>query len=170
MGVILGKIHSLGALWEGRKSTNLGVLRVKIPVLGVKTGILTILALFPGGPSGFGLFWVFSLETAGQKIDFLALAISARSGGGGAGFRGVENRLPGSLSETSEAQNRVDFEGPNSDILGVQNTVFRGRKTVFWGFRRVRGALLGVLDVLSRSGGQKSGHFLGVKFGSLFGV
>ncbi len=141
MGVILGKIHSLGALWEGRKSTNLGVLRVKIPVLGVKTGILTILALFPGGPSGFGLFWVFSLETAGQKIDFLALAISARSGGGG--FRGSKTGLPGSLSETSEAQNRVDFEGPNSDILGVQNMMF-------WG------ALLG---------GLKLGHFLELNLG-----
>ncbi len=33
------------------------------------------------------------------------------------------------------------------------------------GVRRVRGALLGVLEVLTRSGGQKPSHFLGVGFG-----
>ncbi len=38
-------------------------------------------------------------------------------------------------------------------------TWFLGSKTRFFGGRRVRGALLKVLEVLTHSGGQKSGRF-----------
>ncbi len=42
------------------------------------------------------------------------------------------------------------------ECRGAKNLVF-GVKTRFFGGRRVRGALLGVLEVLSRSGGSKIG-------------
>ena len=119
MGVILGKNPLSRGTLGGSKIDEFGGFEGQNPGFGGQNRDFDDFGTFPWGSIRFWAFLGFFLRNGRAKNRLFGIGHFGTLGGG-TGFRGVENRLPGSLSETSEAQNRVDFEGPNSDILGVQ--------------------------------------------------
>ncbi len=117
MGVILGKNPLSRGTLGGSKIDEFGGFEGQNPGFGGQNRDFDDFGTFPWGSIRFWAFLGFFLRNGRAKNRLFGIGHFGTLGGG-AGFRGVENRLPGSLSEVSEAQNRVDFEGPNSDILG----------------------------------------------------
>jgi len=123
LGVILEKNPLSRGTLGGSKIDEFGGFEGQNPGFGGQNRDFDDFGTFPWGSIRFWAFLGFFLRNGRAKNRLFGIGHFGTLGGG---FRGVENRLPGSLSETSEAQNRVDFRGSKTSVLEGQNIDFLG--------------------------------------------